>query len=155
MDGWGDLSQVTIAVYSYDRFGVEHAAAYYEGNEVYEPKVSIKWELDGGTVDVDLPTYVTERYVLPIPTKKGYDFDCWRSVKTTRGPKITEIPAGWEGTLYAFWKENANSAVENISLTDEMQVYDIMGRYIGEQLPTDQHGIFIVIQGDNNFKIVL
>ena len=101
-----------------------------------------------------MPTYVTERYVLPIPHKQGYDFDCWRSVKTTRGQKLTEIPAGWEGTLYAFWKKN-NTAVENISLTDEMQVYDIMGRYIGEQLPTDQHGIFIVVQGENNFKIVL
>ena len=153
MDGWGDLSKKTIAIYSYDRFGVEHAAAYYEGNEVYEPKVSIYWELDGGTVDVDLPTYVTERYVLPIPHKQGYDFDCWRSVKTTRGQKLTEISAGWEGTLYAFWKKA--SAVENISLTDKMQVYDIMGRYVGEQLPTDQHGIFIVIQGKTNFKIVL
>jgi hypothetical protein len=154
MDGWGDLSQYTIVIYSYDRFGVEHAAAYYEGNEVYEPKVSIFWELDGGTVDVDLPTYVTERYVLPIPTKKGYDFDCWRNVKANRGQKLTEIPAGWEGTLYAFWIKNA-SAVDNISLTDKMQVYDIMGRFVGEQLPTDQHGIFIVIQGENNFKIVL
>ena len=153
MDGWGDLSKYTVAIYSYDRFGVEHAAAYYEGNEVYEPKVSIYWELDGGTVDVDLPTYVTERYVLPTPTKQGYDFDCWRSVKTNRGQKLTEIPAGWEGTLYAFWKKA--SAVENISLTDKMQVYDIMGHYVGEQLPTNQHGIFIVIQGENNFKIVL
>ena len=27
MDGWGDLSQYTIAIYSYDRFGVEHAEA--------------------------------------------------------------------------------------------------------------------------------
>ena len=155
MDGWGDLSQYTIAIYSYDRFGVEHAAAYYEGNEVYEPKVSIYWELDGGTVDVDLPTYVTERYILPIPTKPGYDFNCWRSVKNTRGEKLTEIPAGWEGTLYAFWKKNSSAAVENLSLTEKMQVYDIMGRYMGEQLPTDQHGVFIIIQGKNNFKIVL
>ena len=154
MDGWGDLSQYTIAIYSYDRFGVEHAAAYYEGNEVYEPKVSIKWELDGGTVDVDLPTYVTERYVLPIPTKKGYDFDCWRSVKTTRGQKITEIPAGWEGTLYAFWKKNS-SAVEDIQLNGSIEVYDIMGRFIGNELPTDRHGVFIIIQGKNQAKVVL
>ena len=154
MDGWGDLSTKTIAIYSYDRFGVEHAAAYYEGNEVYEPKVAIRWELDGGTVDGDLPTYVTERYILPIPTKKGYDFDCWRSVKTTRGQKLTEIPAGWEGTLYAFWKKNA-SAVEDIQLNGAIQVYDIMGRYVGDQLPTDQHGVFIIIQGKNQAKIVL
>ena len=154
MDGWGDLSTKTIAIYSYDRFGVEHAAAYYEGNEVYEPKVAIRWELDGGTVDVDLPTYVTERYVLPIPTKKGYDFDCWRSVKTTRGQKITEIPAGWEGTLYAFWKKNS-SAVEDIQFNGTIEVYDIMGRFVGNQLPTDQHGVFIIIQGKNQAKIVL
>jgi len=154
MDGWGDLSTKTIAIYSYDRFGVEHAAAYYEGNEVYEPKVSIYWELDGGTVDVDLPTYVTERYVLPIPHKQGYDFDCWRSVKTTRGQKITEIPAGWEGTLYAFWKKNS-SAVEDIQLNGTIEVYDIMGRFVGNELPTNQHGVFIIIQGKNQAKIIL
>ena len=154
MDGWGDLSKMTIAIYSYDRYGIEHAAAYYEGNEVYEPKVSIHWELDGGTVDVDLPTYVTERYVLPIPTKQGYDFDCWRSVKTTRGQKLTEIPAGWEGTLYAFWTKNSTD-VTNIIPGASMEVYDIMGRYVGDELPTDKHGIFIVIQGDQQLKIVL
>jgi hypothetical protein len=154
MDGWGDLSKMTIAIYSYDRYGIEHAAAYYEGNEVYEPKVSIHWELDGGTVDVDLPTYVTERYVLPIPTKQGYDFDCWRSVKTSRGQKITEIPAGWEGTLYAFWIKNSTD-VTNIIPGASMEVYDIMGRYVGDELPTDKHGIFIVIQGDQQLKIVL
>jgi hypothetical protein len=154
MDGWGDLSQYTIAIYSYDRFGVEHAAAYYEGNEIYEPKVSIHWELDGGTVDVDLPTYVTERYVLPIPTKQGYGFDCWRSVKTTRGQKITEIPAGWEGTLYAFWTKHS-SAVEDILFNGTIEVYDIMGRFVGNEMPSNQHGIFIVIQGENSFKIAL
>ena len=154
MDGWGDLSQSTIAIYSYDRFGVEHAAAYYEGNEVYEPKVEIFWELDGGKVDGELPTYVTERYVLPIPLKYGYNFDCWRSVKTTRGQKLTEIPAGWKGTLYAFWKKWPTD-VTNITWNDQIQVYDIMGRFVGNELPTDQHGVFIIIQGKNKVKIVL
>mgnify|MGYP003292506456 FL=1 len=154
MDGWGDLSQYTIAIYSYDRFGVEHAAAYYEGNEVYEPKVEIFWELDGGKVDGDLPTYVTERYVLPIPVKYGYNFDCWRSVKTTRGQKLTEIPAGWKGTLYAFWKKWPTD-VTNITWNEQIQVYDLMGRFVGNELPTDQHGVFIVIQGKNKVKIVL
>ncbi len=154
MDGWGDLSTKTVAIYSYDRYGVEHAAAYYEGNEVYEPKVAIYWELDGGTVDVDLPTYVTERYVLPIPHKQGYDFEGWRSVKTIRGQKLTEIPAGWEGTLYAFWKKNS-SAVEDIQFNGSIEVYDIMGRYVGNELPTDQHGVFIIIQGKNKAKVVL
>ena len=154
MDGWGDLSTKTVAIYSYDRFGVEHAAAYYEGNEVYEPKVEIFWELDGGKVDGDLPTYVTERYVLPIPVKYGYNFDCWRSVKSNRGQKLTEIPAGWKGTLYAFWKKWPTD-VTNIIWNDQIQVYDIMGRFVGNELPTDQHGLFIVIQGKNKVKIVL
>ena len=154
MDGWGDLSTKTIAIYSYDRFGVEHKAAYYEGNEVYEPKVEIFWELDGGKVDGDLPTYVTERYVLPIPVKYGYNFDCWRSVKTTRGQKLTEIPAGWKGTLYAFWKKWPTD-VTNIIWNEQIQVYDIMGRFVGNELPTDQHGIFIIIQGKNQAKIIL
>ena len=153
MDGWGDLSQYTIAIYSYDRFGVEHKAAYYEGNEVYEQKQVIFWELNGGTVDVELPTFVTEKYILPIPKKAGHDFVAWYNTKALRGQKITEIPAGWEGTLYASWK--VNTAIESISLTEPMQVYDIMGQYVGETLPTDQHGVFIVIQGENNFKIVL
>jgi hypothetical protein len=154
MDGWGDLSTKTIAIYAYDRFGVEHAATYYEGNEVYEPRVAIKWELNGGTIDIDLPTYVTERYILPIPTREGYDFDCWRSVKTSRGQKITEIPAGWEGTLYAFWKKSSTD-ITNILWSEHMEVYDIMGRLVGTELPTNQHGVFIVIQGENQIKIVL
>ena len=153
MDGWGDLSQYTIAIYSYDRFGVEHKAAYYEGNEVYEQKQVIFWELNGGTVDVELPTFVTEKYILPIPKKAGHDFVAWYNTKALRGQKITEIPAGWEGTLYASWK--VNTAIESISLTEPMQVYDIMGQYVGETLPTDQHGVFVVIQGENSFKIVL
>lgn len=153
MDGWGDLSQYTIAIYSYDRFGVEHKAAYYEGNEVYEQKQVIFWELNGGTVDVELPTFVTEKYILPIPKKAGHDFVAWYNTKALRGQKITEIPAGWEGTLYASWK--VNTAIESISLTEPMQVYDIMGQYVGATLPTDQHGVFIVIQGENSFKIVL
>lgn len=153
MDGWGDLSQYTIAIYSYDRFGVEHKAAYYEGNEVYKQKQVIFWELNGGTVDVELPTFVTEKYILPIPKKAGHDFVAWYNTKALRGQKITEIPAGWEGTLYASWK--VNTAIESISLTEPMQVYDIMGQYVGETLPTDQHGVFIVIQGENSFKIVL
>ena len=221
MDGWGDLSKLTIAIYSYDRFGVEHAAVFYEGNEIYEPKVAIYWELNGGTVDVELPTYVTERYVLPIPTKSGYDFNGWYNTKAMRGKKFTDIPAGWEGTLYASWteakaeiywelnggsvdvdlptfvrdtytlptpyKENndfegwystadfqgepitelpANwkgtlyakwkptTALPSISVNDKMEVYDILGRFVGTSLPLEK-GIFLVKQGDKTYKVIL
>jgi uncharacterized repeat protein (TIGR02543 family) len=155
MDGWGDLSKVTIAVYSYDRYGVEHEVAYCESNDVYAPKQVIFWYLNGGEVNVDLPLYVTEKYVLPIPTKAGHDFVGWFKTNSSRGQKVTEIPAGYAGKLYAIWKKNASAAIENISLSSPIQVYDIMGRFVGTELPTDQHCVFIVIQGKNQCKIVL
>ena len=155
LDGYGDLSPYTIAICSYDRYGVEHEAAFYEGNEVFMPKQVIFWELNGGTVDVELPTYVTETYVLPIPKKEGYDFIAWFKSKTLRGDRLTEIPAEWKGTLYAGWKKSSSTALPSISITSPMAVYDLMGRYVDEVLPTDQHGVFIVIQGENKFKIVL
>lgn len=155
LDEYGDLSNVTIAVCSYDRFGREHAASFYEGDEVFLPKEVIFWELNGGTVDVELPKYVTETYVLPIPKKEGYDFIAWFKSKTLRGDRLTEIPAEWKGTLYAGWKKSSSTALPSISITSPMAVYDLMGRYVGEVLPTDQHGVFIVIQGENKFEIVL
>lgn len=155
MDGWGDLSKLTIEVFSYDRYGVEHEAAHCESNDIYTPKQVIFWYLNGGEVNVDLPLYVTEKYVLPIPTKAGHDFVGWFKTNSSRGQKITEIPAGYAGKLYAIWKKNASAAIENISLSSPIQVYDIMGRFVGTELPTDQHGVFIVIQGKNQCKIVL
>lgn len=155
MDGWGDLSKLTIEVFSYDRYGVEHEAAHCESNDIYTPKQVIFWYLNGGEVNVDLPLYVTEKYVLPIPTKAGHDFVGWFKTNSSRGQKVTEIPAGYAGKLYAIWKKNASAAIENISLSSPIQVYDIMGRFVGTELPTDQHGVFIVIQGKNQCKIVL
>ena len=155
LDEYGDLGKVTIAVCSYDRFGMEHAASFYEGDEVFNPKAVIFWELNGGTVDVELPTYVTETYVLPIPKKEGYTFNGWYNSKAMRGQKFTEIPSGWEGTLYASWKADASSDIENISLSEPIHVYDLVGRYIGNALPTSQHGIFIVTQGEKSCKVVL
>jgi uncharacterized repeat protein (TIGR02543 family) len=154
LDGYGDLSQQTIAICSYDRYGVEHAAAFYEGNEVFIPKQVIFWELNGGTIDVELPKYVTETYILPTPKKENNDFAGWFKTRTLRGTPLTEIPAGWKGTLYAKWKENT-TALPSISLTSPMAVYNLMGHYVGDVLPIDQHGVFIVIQGENSFKIVL
>ena len=155
MDGWGDLSKLTIEVFSYDRYGVEHEAAHCESNDIYTPKQVIFWYLNGGEVNVDLPLYVTEKYVLPIPTKAGHDFVVWFKTNSSRGQKGNEIPAGYAGKFYAIWKKNASAAIVNIFLSSPIQVYDIMGRFVGTELPTDQHGVFIVIQGKNQCKIVL
>lgn len=152
--GLGDISLLTLAVRSYDRYGIEHAVATYQGTGVFEHPVVIFWELNGGTVDVELPTYVTETYVLPIPYKKGYDFVAWYNNKSMRGSKFTEIPEGWKGTLYARWVANT-TAVSSIKTTEKYVVYDLMGRYIGTSLPQNMHGVFVVTQGDKQIKIVL
>lgn len=152
--GIGDISKLTIAVCSYDRYGIEHAASTFEGTGVFDYPAVIFWELNGGTVDVELPTYVTERYVLPIPTKKGYDFGGWYNTKALRGTKFTEIHEGWRGTLHAKWVA-ATSSIDQVSAETEMRVYDIMGRWVGNTLPTDQHGVFVVVQGKEKRKIIL
>lgn len=154
MTGLGDISQLAIAICSYDRFGVEHEAAVFEGEGYYDFPQVIFWELNGGTVDVELPKYVTETYILPIATKSGYEFAGWYKTKTLRGTPLTEIVEGFEGTLYAKWKE-LPSATQDISISTKMAVYDMMGRYIGDQLPTNQQGVFILIQGDQQTKVVL
>ena len=154
MTGLGDISQLAIAICSYDRFGVEHEAAVFEGEGYYDFSQVIFWELNGGTVDVELPKYVTETYILPIATKSGYEFAGWYKTKTLRGTPLTEIVEGFEGTLYAKWKE-LPSATQDVSISTKMAVYDMMGRYIGDQLPTNQQGVFILIQGDQQTKVVL
>lgn len=154
MTGLGDISQLAIAICSYDRFGVEHEVAVFEGEGYYDFPQVIFWELNGGTVDVELPKYVTETYILPIATKSGYEFAGWYKTKTLRGTPLTEIVEGFEGTLYAKWKE-LPSATQDVSISTKMAVYDMMGRYIGDQLPTNQQGVFILIQGDQQTKVVL
>lgn len=155
LDDYGDLSQMTIAVCSYDRYGVEHAASFFECDEVFEPQAVIFWELDGGTVDVELPTYVTETYVLPIPRKEGYNFNGWYNNKSKRGQKFTEITEGWKGTLYASWKKSTTTDVSHVEMDKAIVVYDLMGRVLGSELPNNQNGVFIVVQGDQQIKVVL
>ena len=68
----------------------------------------IVWELNGGTVEGGeeaLPIAVTSTYTLPIPTKEWHDFVGWYDNPEGTGEALTEIPAGWQGTLYAIWKE--------------------------------------------------
>lgn len=153
LTGLGDISLLTIAVCSYDRYGCEHEVATFEGEGIYDYPEVIFWELNGGTIDVELPKYVTETYILPTPTKEGNAFAGWYKTKTLRGNPITEIPEGWEGTLYAKWE--AVSDIQSVSSTHTIAVYDIMGQYLGTQLPSNQKGIFIVVEGKNSFKVVL
>ena len=152
--GIGDISKLTLAVCSYDRYGIEYEPATFEGEGVFDYPTVIFWELNGGTVDVELPGYVTETYVLPTPRKEGHTFGGWYNNKLLRGTKFTELSEGWKGTLYAKWVA-VPSGVEDVTTTNEMQVYDVMGRWVGNELPMNQHGVFVVIEGKEKYKVVL
>ena len=67
--------------------------------------VDVKWELNGGSVTVTLPTKITATYTLPTPTRAGYIFLGWYDSNSTSGNKLTSLPVGWKGTVYALWRE--------------------------------------------------
>ena len=72
------------------------------------PETVIFWVLNGGYTRTTLPTYVTETYVLPPLVRDGYIFAGWYDNPEFAGNPITEIPAGWEGTLYAKWEAGSD-----------------------------------------------
>ena len=68
--------------------------------------VDVKWELNGGSVSVTLPTKIEgSAYTLPTPTKAGYVFLGWYDANSTSGNKLTSLPVGYKGTVYALWRE--------------------------------------------------
>lgn len=93
----------------------------------------------------DLPTKVTETFVLPIPVKDGYVFIGWFDNPEGTGTAITSIPAGWYGTLYAIWKAKTATNLEELCSPSNVQkilhngqilimrdgkVYNMMGQIV-------------------------
>lgn len=92
----------------------------------------------------ELPTKVTETFVLPIPVKDGYVFVGWFDNPEGTGTAITSIPAGWYGTLYAIWKINGTTDIDylptqtnnvqkimqdgQIFILRDGKIYNIMGQ---------------------------
>mgnify|MGYP002508389239 CR=1 FL=1 len=120
----------------------------------------IKWELNGGSYkNGTLPTSVSRRYTLPRswelnPPYDGCEFDGWYNNAEFSGNSLTRINSGWKGTLYAKWKALPTD-IHTFPSTTQIAVYDLMGRYVGYRLPQNTHGIFIVIQGNKQIKVVL
>lgn len=154
LTGLGDISLLTIAVCSYDRYGMEHEVATFQGEGLFDYPQVIFWELNGGTVDVELPKYVTETYILPAARKEGYEFGGWYKTKTFRGKPLTEIVDGWAGTLYAKWIE-LPSSISDIVSHEKIHVYSLTGHFLGHEIPVNEKGVFIVLQGNQQYKIVL
>ena len=103
----------------------------------------------------ELPKQVSETYILPQPIHpdKNYEFVGWYTTETIIGDPITAIPAGWKGTLYAHWKD-MNSNLESSIVDNTPRIYDIMGRFLGNELPVNSHGIFIIQTGDKTIKVI-
>ncbi len=107
-----------------------------------------------GETDVQLPSQVTETYILPIPTHPmGHAFLGWYTTATFAGEAVLAIPAGWVGTLYAKW-DGISTSIENIPTDNTMRIYDIMGRMLGSDLQTVGHGVFIIEQNGQRIKII-
>ena len=67
--------------------------------------IEVNWVLNGGKVSVTLPTKITTDYTLPTPTRDGYAFIGWYDNAAGTGNKLTVLPAGYKGTVYAVWVE--------------------------------------------------
>ena len=60
-----------------------------------------------------LPSSVRETYVIPTPKKDGDVFVGWYNNPRGQGSKISSIPAGYKGTIYAIWQyDNPDSDKE-------------------------------------------
>ena len=71
------------------------------------PKGDVTWVLNGGSVSVTLPNYITDApYTIPTPTRSLYVFVGWYDQNSTSGNKLTQLPVGYKGSVYAIWRES-------------------------------------------------
>lgn len=148
----------------YSFFNCDNAAYRVDGycagstvdfTEAGKPDVWGPYYPNAGETDMQLPDQVTETYVLPTPTHPdGYEFLGWYTTATITGEAVVAIPAGWKGTLYAQWKMGLTS-VEVIDINQSMKVYDVFGRYVGNNINNLSHGLYVIVQGENVTKIIL
>ena len=147
----------------YSFFNCDNAAYRIDGycagstvdfTEAGKPDVWGPYYPNAGETDMQLPNQVTETYVLPTPTHpRGYEFLGWYTTATITGEAVVAIPAGWKGTLYAQWKMGLTS-VEVIDINQSMKVYDVFGRYVGNNINNLSHGLYVIVQGGNVTKII-
>ena len=148
----------------YSFFNCDNAAYRVDGycagstvdfTEAGKPDVWGQYYPNAGETDMQLPNQVTETYVLPTPTHPdGYEFLGWYTTATITGEAVVAIPAGWKGTLYAHWEEPTTGIV-NIDTDNSVKVYDVFGRYVGNNIDNLSHGLYVIVQGKNVTKIIL
>ena len=63
------------------------------------------------TKEIELPTKITAAYTIPTPVKDGADFIGWFTTNDATGTKLTTLPAGYDGTVYAVWGDEKEADV--------------------------------------------
>jgi uncharacterized repeat protein (TIGR02543 family) len=91
-----------------------------------EANADVKWVLNGGSVAGTLPKEITGTpYTIPTPTRTGYVFLGWYDTNNTSGNKLTTLPVGYKGTVYAIWREakvtwvlNGGKVMQEVTIID-------------------------------------
>ena len=97
------------------------------------------YEAEYGVV---LPTEpVDAPYTLPTPVKEGYTFVGWYDNAEGTGEAMTVLPAGWAGTIYAIWKQDTTTDIENTIVAEQ-------------PVKIVRNGQLLIIVGDSVFNII-
>ena len=101
----GSLDDITIAVYTYDRYGVEHGVALYnadpnatddpepEPEPEPEPSNTITWELNGGEVNT---------VTVEVPTQSGLMLQFMNNYTSYFGTPTSDIDAFYPSNISGF-----------------------------------------------------
>ena len=102
-------------------------------------------------VEVELPSKITAAYEIPTPVKDNDEFIGWYDTNDNTGTKLTVLPVGYDGTVYAIWKSMLTPTnVEQVvrpALDLDAPMYDVMGR----QVDASYRGI--IIQNGNKYLL--
>jgi uncharacterized repeat protein (TIGR02543 family) len=81
-----------------------------------------------------LPSKITAAYEIPTPVKDNDEFIGWYDTNDNKGNKLTVLPVGYDGTVYAIWKSMLTSTdVEQVArpaLDLDAPMYDVLGRQV-------------------------
>ena len=105
---------------------------------------TVSFNANGGTVGTasDTVTYGKKYYSLPTPTRKGYTFDGWYTLKAggTKVTSDTTVTTAANHTLYAHWHLTPALAPYDVKLEmDETSVYGKSSFYRLSYGSTEQH----------------
>ena len=92
--------------------------------------------------EVVLPTEPVEAdYVIPTPAKTGFTFVGWYDNAEGTGDAMTVLTAGWYGTIYAIWKQDSTTGVENTIVVEKA-------------MKIVRNGQVLILVGDKTFNMM-